>query len=247
MAWQVQDAKARFSELLATSQTAGPQIVTKRGVATAVLVAMDEWLDLQHRARPGIKEWLLAPEGKDRGVDSPSVGTWTSLPAGVGLNQVFLLDTNVVSELRRPRPNPGVLQWIGGTPAHRMYLSAVTIGEIQAGIEICRENDPAKAEDLEKWLNQVLSSHRILLMDAEAFRVWARLQTQAAEVTLGGRHDRRHCASTWTHGRHAQCAGLSSTGGGCPGPVRRVRAASTHPIPAPVDSGSVVDSPRGRG
>lgn len=71
MAWQVQDAKARFSELLATSQTAGPQIVTKRGVATAVLVAMDEWLDLQHRARPGIKEWLLAPEARTEELTPP--------------------------------------------------------------------------------------------------------------------------------------------------------------------------------
>ena len=89
---------------------------------------------------------------------------------------MFLLDTNVVSELRRPEPNPGVLGWIAATPAHRLHLSAVTIGEIQAGIEISREGDPSKAEVLDKWLGQVLSSHRVLPMDAEAFRVWARLK-----------------------------------------------------------------------
>lgn len=89
---------------------------------------------------------------------------------------MFLLDTNVVSELRRPEPNSGVLGWIEATPAHRLHLSAVTIGEIQAGIEICREADPSKAEVLDKWLGQVLSSHRVLPMDAEAFRVWARLK-----------------------------------------------------------------------
>ena len=89
---------------------------------------------------------------------------------------MFLLDTNVVSELRRPRPNPGVTRWMDETPGHRVYLSAVTIGEVQSGIEISRERDPAKAEALEKWLVQVLSSHRVLPMDAEAFRVWARLK-----------------------------------------------------------------------
>ena len=89
---------------------------------------------------------------------------------------MFLLDTNVVSEVRRPWPNPGVVRWLEATPGHRLYLSAVTIGEIQAGIEVCRETDPAKAEVLANWLGQVLSSHRVLPMDAEAFRVWARLK-----------------------------------------------------------------------
>ncbi len=58
--WQVQDAKARFSELLETCLTDGPQIVTKRGVETAVLVPMKDWHALQHAARPTLKELLLA-------------------------------------------------------------------------------------------------------------------------------------------------------------------------------------------
>ena len=71
MAWQVQDAKARFSELLEASQAEGPQIVTKRGVAAAVLVAISEWRDIQQRARPGIKDWLLAPEGRTDSLTPP--------------------------------------------------------------------------------------------------------------------------------------------------------------------------------
>ena len=71
MAWQVQEAKARFSEMLETSQAEGPQIVTKRGVATAVLVAISEWRDLQQRARPGIKDWLLASEGRTESLTPP--------------------------------------------------------------------------------------------------------------------------------------------------------------------------------
>ena len=62
--WQVQDAKARFSELIETSLAEGPQIVTKRGVETAVLVAIDEWRRMEQRARPDLKELLLAPEAR---------------------------------------------------------------------------------------------------------------------------------------------------------------------------------------
>ena len=62
--WQVQDAKARFSELIETSLAEGPQIVTRRGVETAVLVAIDEWRRMERRARPELKELLLAPEAR---------------------------------------------------------------------------------------------------------------------------------------------------------------------------------------
>jgi antitoxin Phd len=61
-AWQVQDAKARFSEFLEASLKEGPQIVTRRGVETAVLVPIDEWRRLQQSSRPTLKELLLAPE-----------------------------------------------------------------------------------------------------------------------------------------------------------------------------------------
>ena len=62
MSWPVQEAKARFSELLKKSVRDGPQIVTKRGVETAVLVPIAQWRRLQERARPTLKELLLAPE-----------------------------------------------------------------------------------------------------------------------------------------------------------------------------------------
>jgi predicted nucleic acid-binding protein len=89
---------------------------------------------------------------------------------------VYLLDTNVVSELRRPKPHGAVLSWIAAVPADQVFLSAVTIGEIQAGIEITRKQDPAKAEALEAWLDQVAASYNVLPMDAAAFREWARLK-----------------------------------------------------------------------
>lgn len=95
---------------------------------------------------------------------------------------MFLLDTNVVSELRRPRPHASVLDWIADVPAEQLFVSAVTVGEIQAGIEITREQDVAKAEELEAWLNQVLASYGVLPMDAPAFREWARLMHRRSDT-----------------------------------------------------------------
>jgi prevent-host-death family protein len=60
--WQVQDAKARFSEFLEASINEGPQVVTKRGVETAVLVPIEEWRRLKQASRPSLKQLLLAPE-----------------------------------------------------------------------------------------------------------------------------------------------------------------------------------------
>lgn len=88
---------------------------------------------------------------------------------------MFLLDTNIVSELRRRRPHGAVLKWIESVPAERLFISAVTVGEIQAGIETTREQDRSKAEDLEAWLDQVVTTYGVLPMDAEAFRIWAKL------------------------------------------------------------------------
>ena len=75
----------------------------------------------------------------------------------------------MVSELRRPRPNGAVLDWIAGLPAEQLSVSAVTVGEIQAGIETTREQDLAKAEELEVWLGKVLASYAVLPMDTPTF------------------------------------------------------------------------------
>ena len=95
---------------------------------------------------------------------------------------MYLLDTNVVSELRRPRPHRAVLRWIADVPPDQLYLSVVTIGEIQAGIELTREQDAAKAEELENWLDLVLASYNVLPMDAPAFREWARLMHRRSDT-----------------------------------------------------------------
>ncbi|MFS6826630.1 type II toxin-antitoxin system VapC family toxin [Cyanobium sp. ATX 6F1] len=95
---------------------------------------------------------------------------------------VFLLDTNVVSELRKPRPHGAVLAWLQGVDDADLHLASVTLGEIQAGIELTREQDPAKATEIEQWLVQVSCTYNILPMDGAAFRCWARLMQRQSDT-----------------------------------------------------------------
>jgi predicted nucleic acid-binding protein len=87
---------------------------------------------------------------------------------------MYLLDTNVVSELRKPKPHGAVLAWFRGVEDAQLFLSAVTLGEIQSGIEITRQQDPDKAQAIEHWLNQLAAAYNVLPMDAAAFRIWAK-------------------------------------------------------------------------
>jgi predicted nucleic acid-binding protein len=94
---------------------------------------------------------------------------------------MYLLDTNVVSELRKSRPHQGVSAWIEAAPEESLFLSAVTIGEIQAGLEITREQDSHKAGEIEAWLDHVVRSYNVVAVDAAIFRRWGQL--------LHGRND----------------------------------------------------------
>ena len=95
---------------------------------------------------------------------------------------MYLLDTNVVSELRRARPHGAVLAWIESVSESDLRISAVTLGEIQAGIELTREQDAAKAEEIERWADAVSDSYDVLAMDAETFRIWARLMHRRSDT-----------------------------------------------------------------
>lgn len=97
---------------------------------------------------------------------------------------MYLLDTNVVSELRRARPHGAVLAWLRAIKDEDLHVSAVTIGEIQSGIEITRERNPEKAAEIETWLEQVAESYNVLDMDARTFREWARLMHRRSDRLL---------------------------------------------------------------
>ena len=87
----------------------------------------------------------------------------------------YLLDTNVISELRKPKPHGGVVKWVRGLREEQLFLSVVTLGELQRGIERTRQQDPAKARQIEQWVDELENSVNVLDMDSRCFREWARL------------------------------------------------------------------------
>jgi predicted nucleic acid-binding protein len=94
----------------------------------------------------------------------------------------FLLDTNVVSELRKSKPHGAVVAWLKQLRDEQLFLSAVTLGELQAGIERTRDQDTKKAEEIESWVNQLADSIQVLPMDAPCFREWARLMNGKSDT-----------------------------------------------------------------
>ena len=95
---------------------------------------------------------------------------------------MYLLDTNVVSELRKPKPHGAVLAWLQSNDDIDLHLSAVTLGEIQAGIELTRDQNASKAAEMESWIELVALTCNVLPMDAETFRAWARLMYHTSDT-----------------------------------------------------------------
>jgi len=87
----------------------------------------------------------------------------------------FVLDTNVLSEIRRSRPHKAVSDWIASLSNEDMFVPAAVIGEIQRGIELTRRADQEKASEIELWLEDVIVTFNVIAMDADVFREWARL------------------------------------------------------------------------
>jgi len=93
---------------------------------------------------------------------------------------MYLLDTNVISETRKPRPHGAVLAWIASTPPDQLSLSAVTIGELQRGVERVRSHDVAKAEEINAWIDHLGEAFEIVAPDGAIFRLWAALMKDRA-------------------------------------------------------------------
>ncbi len=89
----------------------------------------------------------------------------------------FLLDTNVLSEVRRPRGDAGVKRWISSVPTEDLYLSVLTLGEVRRGIVLLSRRDQTRAGVYEAWLVTVLHDYadRILPVDVEAAEEWGRM------------------------------------------------------------------------
>ncbi len=92
----------------------------------------------------------------------------------------YLLDTVVLSELRKRRPLPSVLRWVKGQRDAELFVSVVSIGEIERGVENLRLSNPVFAQELEQWLETLLNFYgdRILPISAAEARLWGRLSSR---------------------------------------------------------------------
>ena len=93
---------------------------------------------------------------------------------------MFLLDTNVLSALRRPDRAPHVTRWLADQPDDALFLSVITLGEIERGIAQQSRRDPVFAGELRAWLDRTtrLFADRILPFDAPAARIWGQLSAR---------------------------------------------------------------------
>ena len=89
----------------------------------------------------------------------------------------FLLDTNVISETRRVRPDPGVIGFLNETHGERLFISGLTLGELRKGVEIKRRSDPEQALRLEDWVDGIGQkfADRVLAVDADVARRWGEI------------------------------------------------------------------------
>jgi toxin FitB len=95
----------------------------------------------------------------------------------------FLLDTNVISELRKPRPHGGVLAWFQASPPESFATPAIALFELQMGTEILRSQDPVRAEEFDFWISRITRGSTVIPLDAAAAREAARLlEKQSIEL-----------------------------------------------------------------
>lgn len=90
---------------------------------------------------------------------------------------MYLLDTNVFSELRKPNPDAGVRRWLASVANEHLFLSVLVLGELRHGLALKRRKDPTAAAKLAAWIEQVETLHRarILRIDRRVARLWAEL------------------------------------------------------------------------
>ncbi|MBO9452910.1 type II toxin-antitoxin system VapC family toxin [Tropicibacter sp. R16_0] len=93
---------------------------------------------------------------------------------------MYVIDTNVLSAARRPKRAPQVTAWLRGKPETSLFLSVITLGEIERGIQQQKRRDPGFARDLQAWLDRtvLVFGDRILEFGAEDARIWGRLSAK---------------------------------------------------------------------
>ncbi len=100
----------------------------------------------------------------------------------------FLLDTNVISEARKPAGDANVKSWLASVPGDALYISALVVGEIRGGVERLRRRDPAQAAVYEAWLARLHGefADRIIPIDARVAEEWGRMNVPDPLPAIGG-------------------------------------------------------------
>jgi len=100
----------------------------------------------------------------------------------------FLLDTNIVSEVRKPQGDSRLKAWLASTPSSRLYLSVLVVGEVRRGIERLRRRDPAQTSVYEAWLATLLRdfTDRLLPVTADVADEWGRINVPDLVPTIDG-------------------------------------------------------------
>jgi hypothetical protein len=96
----------------------------------------------------------------------------------------YIIDTNVISEFRKRYPHGAVASWYRALRPDQSFLCASTIGELQAGVEKTRAQDLQKAQEIERWIDELCENTQILPMDSECFREWGRLMHRKPDQIL---------------------------------------------------------------
>ena len=112
----------------------------------------------------------------------------------------YLLDTNIVSEIRKRTPHPAVSAWFASVPSNQLFLSVLAIGEIRQGIDRLARRDPRQAEILERWLGQLVHAYvdRIVPVTIEVAGIWGRLDVPDPVPVVDGLLAATALAHGWT-------------------------------------------------
>jgi predicted nucleic acid-binding protein len=112
----------------------------------------------------------------------------------------FLLDTNVVSEIRKQAPDEGVARWFSSVPADRLFLSVLVFSEIRQGIERLARKDWAQAEVFERWLSQLADSYgdRLVPITDRIAEAWGRLNVPDPVPAVDGLMAATALVHDWT-------------------------------------------------
>ena len=112
----------------------------------------------------------------------------------------YLLDTNVLSEIRRRRPDPAVLHWYAEVPASRLFISVLVVGELRQGVDRLARRDPVQAARFEDWLKQLVTvyQHRIVPVTAEIAERWGRLNVPNPVPVVDGLLAATALVKDWT-------------------------------------------------